>query len=146
MSGIAIARLTAERHNFKKDHPVGFYARPTKKEDNSSNIMTWETGIPGKNGTDWEGGVFKVTMEFSDEYPSKVEIVYFFINWSKTQHCFVMISDRSLILSYANSPSFFILVPLTIAAQMQICSSAIPSKRICKQKICHSDDLIIDLF
>ena len=33
--------------------------------------MLWEAGIPGKEGTDWEGGLYKVTMEFSDEYPSK---------------------------------------------------------------------------
>jgi len=33
--------------------------------------MKWETGIPGKPGTDWEGGVYKVTLEFSEEYPSK---------------------------------------------------------------------------
>ena len=33
--------------------------------------MKWEAGIPGKEGTDWEGGVFKVSMEFSEEYPSK---------------------------------------------------------------------------
>lgn len=28
-------------------------------------------GIPGKESTDWEGGVFKVMLEFPDEYPSK---------------------------------------------------------------------------
>jgi len=33
--------------------------------------MKWTTGIPGKEKTDWEGGLFKVTMEFTDEYPSK---------------------------------------------------------------------------
>jgi len=33
--------------------------------------MKWETGIPGKQGTDWEGGVYKVSLEFSEEYPSK---------------------------------------------------------------------------
>jgi ubiquitin-conjugating enzyme E2 I len=33
--------------------------------------MKWETGIPGKVGTDWEGGVFKVEMHFPDEYPAK---------------------------------------------------------------------------
>ena len=33
--------------------------------------MVWEAGIPGKEGTDWEGGVFKVNMEFSEDYPSK---------------------------------------------------------------------------
>jgi ubiquitin-conjugating enzyme E2 I len=98
MSGIAVGRLTEERKNWRKDHPpgqlqsiahfafrspsirlrhtnsilTGFYARPVKKDDNSTNIMVWETGIPGKAGTDWEGGVYKVMMEFPDEYPSKV--------------------------------------------------------------------------
>lgn len=35
------------------------------------NLMIWEVGIPGKEGTDWEGGLYKVRMEFTDEYPSK---------------------------------------------------------------------------
>lgn len=50
MSGIAIGRLTQERKNWRNDHPVGFYAKPTKKKDNSTNLMFWETGIPGKEG------------------------------------------------------------------------------------------------
>jgi len=33
--------------------------------------MKWVTGIPGKSGTPWEGGLYKVTLEFSEEYPSK---------------------------------------------------------------------------
>lgn len=49
MSGIALARLGEERKNWRKDHPPGgFYARPTKKPDNSVNLMCWETGIPGE--------------------------------------------------------------------------------------------------
>ena len=36
------------------DHPFGFYARPVSKGDGSTNLMEWETGIPGKEGTDWE--------------------------------------------------------------------------------------------
>ena len=71
MSGIATGRLTEERKNWRKDHPPGFYARPRKTDDNSTDIMKWETGIPGKVGTDWEGGVYKVIMEFPEEYPSK---------------------------------------------------------------------------
>lgn len=39
MSGIAVARLTEERKNWRKDHPAGFYARPMKKSDNSTDIM-----------------------------------------------------------------------------------------------------------
>lgn len=71
MSGISTGRLKEERKAWRRDHPVGFYARPRSKGDGSSDIMTWEAGIPGKSGTDWEGGVYKVTMDFSEEYPSK---------------------------------------------------------------------------
>ena len=115
MSGIAIARLTEERKNWRKDHPPGFYARPMKNADNSTNLMylfkmfrilhiinnvlcrKWETGIPGKEGTDWEGnyydsyvaklltnnqlgGVYKLTMEFPEEYPAKVYMSKQFLN------------------------------------------------------------------
>jgi ubiquitin-conjugating enzyme E2 I len=50
MSAIALARLTEERQNWRKEHPNGFYARPARKEDNSFNLMFWEVGIPGKDG------------------------------------------------------------------------------------------------
>ena len=70
-SGIARGRLVEERKAWRKDHPYGFYARPVSNGDGSSNIMRWESGIPGKANTDWEGGVFKVSMEFSEDYPSK---------------------------------------------------------------------------
>ncbi|KAL6047489.1 SUMO-conjugating enzyme sce1 [Balamuthia mandrillaris] len=33
--------------------------------------MRWTCGIPGKKGTLWEGGMFPITMEFTDDYPSK---------------------------------------------------------------------------
>lgn len=90
--GIAGGRLKEERKMWRRDHPYGFYARPTSKGDGSTDIMTWEAGIPGKKlfrcnffvvyvfqtqnftfnfaktclhflgkeGTDWEGGVYKV--------------------------------------------------------------------------------------
>lgn len=70
-SGIAKGRLQEERKAWRRDHPYGFYARPVQRGDGSSNMMLWEAGVPGKEGTDWEGGVYKVTMEFSDDYPSK---------------------------------------------------------------------------
>lgn len=47
---IAVNRLTEERKNWRKDHPAGFYARPIKNDDNSTDIMKWEVGIPGKDG------------------------------------------------------------------------------------------------
>lgn len=33
--------------------------------------MRWKCYIPGKPNTDWEGGFFPLTMEFSDDYPTK---------------------------------------------------------------------------
>ena len=34
--------------------------------DGATNIMKWDTGIPGKEATDWAGGVYKVTLEFNE--------------------------------------------------------------------------------
>ena len=68
---IAEARLKEERKNWRKDHPSGFFARPKKNEDGSMDMMNWETGIPGKDGTDWQGGVYRVDMAFGSDFPSK---------------------------------------------------------------------------
>ena len=67
---IAVGRLTEERKNWRKEHPDDFYARPVTKADNSTDLRHWETGIPGKKGTDWEGGVFKVHLYFPEGYPA----------------------------------------------------------------------------
>ena len=70
-AGIARGRLSEERKAWRKDHPYGFYAKPNSSGDGSSNLMIWTAGIPGKDSTDWEGGLYKVQMEFTEEYPSK---------------------------------------------------------------------------
>eukprot|EP00474_Spongospora_subterranea_P008510 CRZ08968.1 hypothetical protein [Spongospora subterranea] len=71
MSGISRARLAEERKSWRKSHPHGFFARPERNEDGSTNLLKWTCGIPGKAGTDWEGGVYTVTVIFSDDYPLK---------------------------------------------------------------------------
>lgn len=71
MSSIAEKRLAEERKNWRKDHPPNFFARPVKREDNSMDLMKWEAGIPGREGTDWARGIYKLTLEFPEEYPSK---------------------------------------------------------------------------
>jgi ubiquitin-conjugating enzyme E2 I len=71
MSGVALKRLVEERKSWRKDHPIGFWARPQALDDGSSNMFKWKAGIPGKAGTDWEGGVYTVSMEFSEEYPAR---------------------------------------------------------------------------
>jgi len=68
---LARARLLQERKQWRREHPYGFYARPDKGDDGDANIMKWVCGIPGKDGTLWEGGTFPLTIEFSDDYPSK---------------------------------------------------------------------------
>eukprot|EP00906_Rhabdomonas_costata_P038183 RCo053907 len=68
---IAEARLREERRNWRKEHPHGFSARPREKEDGNLDLMRWEVIIPGKAGTPWEKGEYKLTMDFSDDYPSK---------------------------------------------------------------------------
>jgi len=71
MSLIARNRLASERKNWRKQHPHGFYARPEKNPDGSTNLFRWRCGIPGKAGTDWAGGVYTLTMQFPEDYPNK---------------------------------------------------------------------------
>ncbi|WVQ84622.1 hypothetical protein IAT38_006777 [Cryptococcus sp. DSM 104549] len=71
MSNLAQARLHEERKQWRKDHPFGFYAKPIKNADGTLNIMSWEVGIPGKVGTNWEGGMYIVKMAFPDDFPTK---------------------------------------------------------------------------
>jgi len=65
------ARLREERKAWRRDHPHGFWARPAKQADGSLNLMQWQCGIPGKKETPWEGGLYKLVMTFSEDYPSK---------------------------------------------------------------------------
>ena len=70
-NSIVMGRLNEERKLWRKDRPVGFIAKPTVSPEGSLNMNRWECGIPGKAGSPWEGGVFKLFMDFTDEYPSK---------------------------------------------------------------------------
>ena len=66
MAGIAHERLRKERKVWRKGNgPFGFFARTSSNGDGSTNLLSWDAGVPGKKGTDWEGGLFKVRMEFS---------------------------------------------------------------------------------
>eukprot|EP01104_Vermistella_antarctica_P020732 TRINITY_DN899_c0_g1_i1.p1 TRINITY_DN899_c0_g1~~TRINITY_DN899_c0_g1_i1.p1 ORF type:complete len:161 (+),score=2.53 TRINITY_DN899_c0_g1_i1:73-555(+) len=72
MSGIALGRLNAERAAWRKKRPPMFYARPRKDVTTGTmNLYIWDCGIPGKLGTPWEGGIYPLTCEFTEDYPSK---------------------------------------------------------------------------
>jgi len=69
-----------ERKNFRKDHPWGFVAKPSTRpedDDKSQNLMLWTCRIPGKDSTEWEGGSYPLTLEFSEDYPTKPPIARF---------------------------------------------------------------------
>lgn len=81
MSGIAIGRLREERKDWRRNHPVGFWAKPDTEPDGSMNMFKWTAGIPGKKDTDWEGGVYKVAMEFPEDYPARPpKCAYYLLN------------------------------------------------------------------
>uniref|UniRef100_A0A4X1TEX6 SUMO-conjugating enzyme UBC9 n=1 Tax=Sus scrofa TaxID=9823 RepID=A0A4X1TEX6_PIG len=50
--------------------PLWVRGCPHKNPDGTMNLMNWECAIPGKKGTPWEGGLFKLRMLFKDDYPS----------------------------------------------------------------------------
>lgn len=70
MAGIARGRLQEERKQWRLDHPLCFYARPCK-ENGVVDMMKWDCGIPGKPNTNWAGGIYKLVLEFSEDYPSR---------------------------------------------------------------------------
>ncbi|CAK0828462.1 unnamed protein product [Prorocentrum cordatum] len=72
MASFASKRLAQERAAFKKDHPFGFYAKYAPNEDGKGqNVFKWNCGIPGRAKGPWEGAAYALTMEFTEDYPSK---------------------------------------------------------------------------
>ncbi|KAK4350541.1 hypothetical protein RND71_029854 [Anisodus tanguticus] len=71
VGGVACGRLAEERKEWRKNHPHGFVAKPETGPNGSVNLMVWHCSIPGKPGTDWEGGHYPLTMHFSEDYPSQ---------------------------------------------------------------------------
>ncbi|XP_050101610.1 SUMO-conjugating enzyme UBC9-A-like [Anopheles aquasalis] len=71
MAEIALSRLAEERKAWRRNAIFGFYARPMKNADGTSNLQKWECGIPGKKGTPWEGGLYRLEMTFPNDYPAR---------------------------------------------------------------------------
>jgi ubiquitin-conjugating enzyme E2 I len=60
-------RLQEERKQWRRDHPFGFYAKPQRNPQTGVlDLKIWECGIPGKEKTLWEGGLFKLSVIFPD--------------------------------------------------------------------------------
>ena len=70
MASIARDRLTQERKEWQKDHPFGFYAKPQRKADGSTDLLVWECGIPGKKDSPWSRASgaepYRLVLVFTD--------------------------------------------------------------------------------
>jgi len=56
----------------QNDPPAGISGTPTE-----TNIMLWNAVIFGPEDTPWEGGTFKLTLSFTEDYPNKAPGVRF---------------------------------------------------------------------
>lgn len=75
MSTPARRRLFHDLKKLKNEENNGLLAVP-----NENNMMSWEAIIFGPDDTSWEGGSFKLIIEFTEEYPNKPPSVRFISN------------------------------------------------------------------
>ncbi|KAH7820800.1 putative ubiquitin carrier-like protein [Monocercomonoides exilis] len=72
MTTAARRRLMKDFKRTQVDSPDGIRAVPL-----DTNILIWKAVIFGPDNTPWEGGVFKLIMQYSEEYPNKPPVVKF---------------------------------------------------------------------
>ena len=72
MSTQARKRLIRDFKRLQSDPPPGVSGSP-----NPENIMNWTAVIFGPEATAWDGGTFKLTISFSEDYPNKSPLVRF---------------------------------------------------------------------
>ncbi|KPM03508.1 ubiquitin-conjugating enzyme E2 A-like protein [Sarcoptes scabiei] len=72
MSTPARRRLMRDFKRLQEDPPAGVSGAPT-----DNNIMLWNAVIFGPRDTPFEDGTFKLTLEFTEEYPNKPPTVRF---------------------------------------------------------------------
>ncbi|KAH0850405.1 hypothetical protein HID58_095562, partial [Brassica napus] len=72
MATPARKRLMWDFKRLQKDPPLGISGAP---QDN--NIMHWNALIFGPDDSPWDGGTFKLTLQFTEDYPNKPPVVRF---------------------------------------------------------------------
>ena len=75
MSTPANRRLFKDIKKLQNDPPTSFKVVP-----NSENMKLWDSLIFGPEDTIWEGGIFRLSLEFTEEYPNKPPEVQFRTN------------------------------------------------------------------
>mmetsp|Transcript_139533 Transcript_139533/g.242746 ORF Transcript_139533/g.242746 Transcript_139533/m.242746 type:complete len:162 (-) Transcript_139533:199-684(-) len=66
MSSKAKSRLLRDLHKLRKDPPHGVYAELAE-----NNVLCCQCLVIGPEDTAWEGGAFRLQLDFTDEYPVK---------------------------------------------------------------------------
>jgi len=56
---------------------ASFSLSPFHPASMDTNIMLWQAVIFGPDDTPWEGGTFKLVLEFTEDYPNKAPSVRF---------------------------------------------------------------------
>jgi len=72
MSTPSRKRLMRDFKRLQNDPPNGISGTPTE-----NNIMLWNAVIFGPEDTAWEGGTFKLSLQFTEDYPNKAPTVRF---------------------------------------------------------------------
>lgn len=72
MSTPARRRLIRDFKKLQSDPPIGISGSP-----NEDDIMAWTAVIFGPDDTPWEGGTFKLSLAFTEDYPNKPPLVKF---------------------------------------------------------------------
>merc|ERR1712151_1032447 len=68
----ASRRLLKDFKKLRADPPTGINAVPI-----NNNILTWQAVIFGPDESVWESGMFKLRLDFAEEYPNKPpKVVY----------------------------------------------------------------------
>jgi len=65
-------RLLRDYKKLREDPPSGIGGAPSE-----DNVMQWKAVITGPDSTPWENGTFKLSIEFTEEYPNKPPKVKF---------------------------------------------------------------------
>jgi len=72
MCTTAHKRLLRDFKKIENEKSFGIHAAPFEDD-----ILKWNAVIFGPDGTEWENGIFKLTMQFSDNYPQQAPDVKF---------------------------------------------------------------------
>ena len=90
----AIKRLQKELQELKEDTPYNCSTGPV-----GDNMLKWVATILGPTDTPYEGGVFKLNIHFSSEYPFRAPQIRFL---TKIYHCNISSSGAICLDILAN--------------------------------------------